>query len=159
MPFSWMILETSLFTDVSKSLREEVRNLKKNGVQKNQRVFEPSCIDWIDNTGQVHQFSNSFFFFFWNTFSLMEIDKFWRSDTASKRIYFYKGPLVILRKKTQYFLKTLYINGIGGLDQVHCVSTKILELPVFKVFLGEIYTECRSDSVAIRIIFYKGGTL
>ena len=34
MPFSWKILETSLFTDISESFTEKVRNVKKNDVQK-----------------------------------------------------------------------------------------------------------------------------
>ena len=41
MPFSLKILETSFFTDISKSLTENVKFLKKNGDQKRQRFFEP----------------------------------------------------------------------------------------------------------------------
>ena len=38
MPFSWKVLETSMFTSISKSLTEEVRNLKKM-TPKNVNVF------------------------------------------------------------------------------------------------------------------------
>ena len=62
-------------------------------------------------------------------------------------------------EKTQNFLETHYIDGIGSPDHVHDVSIKILEIPLLLVFLGEVDTYRGSDSAAIRINFYKGPPL
>ena len=59
-------------------------------------------------------------------------------------------------EKTKNFLETLYFDEIGSPNQVHCVSIKILEIPLLLVFLGEVDTYRGSDSAAIRINFYKG---
>ena len=89
---------------------------------------------------------------------LGEVDTYRGSDSAAKRINFYKGPPCNIEKKYN-FLETLYIDGISSPDHVHDVSIKILEIPLLLVFLGEVDTYCGSDSAAIRINFYKGPPL
>ena len=44
MPFSGKILETILLTDINKILQKTIKMLKREGVQKCKRFFEPPCM-------------------------------------------------------------------------------------------------------------------
>ena len=63
------------------------------------------------------------------------VDTYCFSDSAI--ILFFKGRLCSIERN---ILETLYIDEEGGPDQVHYVSIKILEIPLFKRIPGEVDT-------------------
>ena len=57
---------------------------------------------------------------------------------ALQTVYFFfflQAAFLVTVKKN---LETLYIDGVVSSDQVHYVSIKILEIPLFKVILREV---------------------
>ena len=94
---------------------------------KKLKFLETLCIVGIGSPDQVHDVSIKILEIPLLLVLLGEVDTYCSNDTTTKRINFYKDNI----EKKLNFLETLYIDGIGSPDQVHYVSIKILEIPLY----------------------------